>query len=285
MSPPDAPPGPDWRAAYEEGRRAWPHVSLAAARFVARAAAAGATPPADAALGADLYLAYACAEGDEGAMATLEQRFLPGARPAIARVDSRGEFVDEVVQELRTKLLCGPLPRIARYAGRGPLLAWIRVAASRAAIDLLRAAEAGPTREPFEPDALTEADLGPEAQLLKGLYRQAFQEALAVAFAALSAEDRNILRRHLVHDMTLDEIAAPYGVHAATIARRLAALRESIANGVRQALAGRFRELAAPGAMDSLARAIRSQVYVSLGPLIGSGSGPGPKPESDPESA
>ena len=49
-------------------------------------------------------------------------------------------MVDDVKQELREKLLVasGALPRIADYLGEGPLTGWVRVSATRTALNLLR---------------------------------------------------------------------------------------------------------------------------------------------------
>jgi RNA polymerase sigma-70 factor (ECF subfamily) len=262
-----------WQAAYEEGRRAWPQIALDYPRFRAHLARAGAGEPASVPFAADLFLACACGAGDAHAMAELEKRYLAPARQSLARFNHSPDFVDEVLQELRAKLLLAPDPRITRYSGRGPLLAWIRVAASRTAIDLLRASRDGPSPDPMGRDLLGQADLGPEVQLLREVYRDAFQEALAAALGALSPKDRNLLRRHLCDRMTLEEIAAPYGVHPATVARRLAALRDEIAGAVRDRLAVRHQAEGGATSLESLAKAIRSEVYVSLSPLLAGGDG------------
>ena len=263
-----------WGATYEEARRAFPGVAadLTLAEFIAHARRAGACDAASAPYGSELFLACGCATGDVRAIVTLESGYLPAARASLARFSADSDFADEVVQELRAKLLLGPAPRIARYAGRGPLLAWIRVAASRLAIDLLRAEEA-PSPEPPDGAAPADIDLGPEVRLLREVYRESFREALAQALGGLSAAERNLLRRHLVDRLTLQEIAVPYGVHTATIARRLPSLRERIAGAVRDALANRYRADGGAASLESLARAIRSEIEVSLSPLLSTGPG------------
>jgi RNA polymerase sigma-70 factor (ECF subfamily) len=257
-----------WRAVYDEGRRAFPGVDLDFARFRAHVDAVGAPDPRGAPHATDLFLACACAAGDVQAIAVLEQRFLAAARASVARLAADPDFVDEVMQELRAKLLLPPDPRIARYAGRGPLLAWLRVAASRTAIDLLRASQAGRSPDVDGRDGINQVDLGPEVQLLREVYREAFQTALAEALSALEPRDRNLLRRHMVDRMTLEEIAGPYGVHPATIARRLATLRDQIGEAVRQRLAARHRAEGGSTSLESLAYAIRSELHVSLTPLL-----------------
>lgn len=260
---------PVWNAAHAQAQAELPGVNLPADRFRAHLAAIAGTEPLPTTHAADLYLACACAAGDPTAIGLLEQRYMLPVRGAVSRYHRSPDFVDDVLQELRSKLLLPPSPRIARYGGRGPLGAWVRVAASRVAIDLLRSHDPGSASE-GQPEALSDADLGPEVQILREVYREAFQESLKAALAALSPKDRNLLRRHLVEHMTLEEIAGPYGVHPATIARRLAALREEIAESVRAALAAKHLEQGGASTLDSLARAIRSEVYVSLSPLLAS---------------
>ncbi len=263
-----------WREGYERARLAWPAVTLDFERFVAHAQQVGFSLGAvsvelDAANLADLFLACASGHGDRAAIEALEETYVASARFSLRRLDPRPEFIDDVMQELRSKLLLPPDPRILRYGGRGSLLAWIRVAANRIAIDCLRAVREVVGREAPDPDSLEQVDFGPEVQLLRAAYREAFQEAMAATVAALTPKDRNLLRRHLIDHMTLEEMATPYGVHPATVARRLMVLREEIAVAVRGHLAVRHGSRGGATSLESLAQAIRSEVYVSLGPLLG----------------
>jgi RNA polymerase sigma-70 factor (ECF subfamily) len=258
---------PGWQAAFAQARAELPGVDLPWGRFADHVASVAGGEPLPTTHATDIYLACACAAGDPTAIGILENRYLAPTRGSVARYHASPDFVDEVLQELRGKLLLPPSPRIGRYGGRGPLGAWVRVAASRVAIDLLRTNEPSAQAQ-AQPEALADADLGPEVQILREVYREAFQESLKAALAALSPKDRNLLRRHLVEHMTLEEIAGPYGVHPATIARRLQAIRDEIAESVRGALAARHLEQGGRSTLDSLARAIRSEVYVSLSPLL-----------------
>jgi RNA polymerase sigma-70 factor (ECF subfamily) len=267
-----------WRKAYEAAQHAWPALTVPFERFAAHAEKVefplGAGGDADAANAADLFLACACGDGDASAIEVLEERYMVPTRASLTRLDSRPEFIDDVMQELRAKLLLPPEPRIRHYGGRGPLLAWLRVAASRTAIDSLRAVRDDVLREPRDPDSLERVDFGPEVQLLRAAYRESFQDAIAAALAGLSPKDRTLLRRHLIERMTLEEIAGPYGVHPATVARRLMALREEIAAAVRERLAVRHRSEGGATSLESIAQAIRSEVNVSLAPLLWRASDP-----------
>jgi RNA polymerase sigma-70 factor (ECF subfamily) len=267
-----------WRDAYQGAQLAWPGVTLAFERFVAHAQQVGldletGTTPPDPANLADVFLACAAGQGDRVAIQVLEEQYIAAARVSVRRLDARPEFVDDVMQELRARLLLPPEPRVLKYGGRGPLLAWIRVAATRIAIDALRAVRELVGHEPGDADALEQVDFGPEVQLLRVAYREAFQQAIAAAVAALSPQDRSLLRRHLIQHMTLEEMAAPYGVHPATVARRLMGLREQIADAVRNHLAVRRRAQDGATSLESLAHAIRSELYISLAPLLGHATG------------
>jgi RNA polymerase sigma-70 factor, ECF subfamily len=258
-----------WRDAHQEASRALPGVEFSYQDYQQHLRQVAEGQPLPTAHASDLYLAGACAKADPTALRLLDQGYLLPVRGVVGRYNGSPDFVDEVLQQLREKLLLPPEPRIARYGGRGPLGAWIRVAAGRVAIDLLRTAEPGGANAP-RPEALADADLGPEVQILREVYREAFQEALKGALAALQPKDRNLLRRHLCDHMTLEEIAGPYGVHPATVARRLHALREEIAETVRARLAAQHHEQGGVSSLASLAQAIRSEVYVSLSPLLAS---------------
>ena len=69
--------------------------------------------------------------GDPIAHQVLETDILSQVPQFIARIDGSAQVVDEVRQLLRERLLVKrgeQLPRIAEYAGLGPLGAWVRVA-------------------------------------------------------------------------------------------------------------------------------------------------------------
>src|SRR5262249_725256 len=89
----------------------------------------------------DLYLACACAKGDRGAVAACDEQLLSQVAQHVRKVCQADDDVDEIRQILRTRMLVNTgddEPRILRYAGRGPLGGWLRVAAVRVARDLRR---------------------------------------------------------------------------------------------------------------------------------------------------
>ena len=147
----------------------------------------------------------------------------------VRRVGDGDQFVGDVRQALRTRLLVaapGGAPRIADYAGRGPLGAWVRVAAVRVAIDLRRSQGQEPLPASGEHDASPADD--PELALLKARHSAAYADALRAAMASLSAKERNLMRMHFVDGLSIDRIGVAYQVHRATAARWIEALRERL---------------------------------------------------------
>src|SRR5262245_18454262 len=145
--------------ARARARAAYPEIEIEDSVFAARAG------ELDDAHAPDLWLAIACSRGDAKALAIFEQKFLPEVARGVAAVDPSPTFADEVIQELRAKLLVAGADgevRFARYDGRGPLVAWLRVIALRIALDMRRKdrpqvpiedrliADADPARSPEE---------------------------------------------------------------------------------------------------------------------------------------
>ena len=264
-------------AALEQARAAWPTLSLAPAAFAAHlaehvAAAADGDEPtgadATAALASfnveDLYLACACAHGVPPALAAFDERVLSAVPRYVARFDRGPAFADEIVQTLRERLLVAvdrARPRIAEYGGRGALRAWVKVAAVRLAIDLVRARGEAPHDDPDAAEALGAAP-SPELQLLKERYKDAFQQALNDAIAERSAKQRNLLRLHYLDGFSLDRLAVSYGVHRATVARWLADAKDEIVRATHAKLGAQLS--LSPSEIASIATLVRSQLQISV---------------------
>src|SRR6185312_11868034 len=211
------------RRLFDEGRRAWPGLALHLEVFAEHLGRIPAELPPEGALAADLFLASACAAGVRGAVDAFERAHIRRVDRYLAKMAPSAAFVDEVRQVVREKLFVGKdgaPPKIAEYSGKSGLSAWVRVIAIRAAIDLRRQDAA--VEEPGQ--AVDEPMTGdPEIDYVKQRYRQAFNDALRDAVAALPPQQRDLLRVHFIEGRTLDELAAAAGVHRATIARRLVA--------------------------------------------------------------
>src|SRR5262249_42599443 len=146
----------------------------------------------------DVYLACACACGNSRAIAAFEKHFLPEAAAALERMRLPGGLADEALQTVRAKLLTGSTPKIAEYAGGGPLAVWVRVAAVRTALTLRRSQKRQRIVPAISESRIRDPSPDPELAFIKKRYRAVFKEALASAFAGLSERDRMLLRAHLM---------------------------------------------------------------------------------------
>lgn len=247
--------------------RAWPGVAIdrtALAAALAERLAPG-TVTADAAV--ELALALGCARGDRAALDAFERAYLADVPAGLAHMKLDRAVVDDLLQEVRTKLLTAPpgeRPRILDYAGHGKLRGLCQVMAARAAVSRLRS-----TRRTAPDDdvaALAAAGDDPELAFLKAHYRDAFKSAFTTAAAALDARDRNLLRLHHLGGVTLDQLAAMYGVHRATAVRWLADVRKRLLAGTRAAL--RDQLAVSADELDSIMELIGSRLDASVRRLL-----------------
>jgi RNA polymerase sigma-70 factor (ECF subfamily) len=217
----------------------------------------------------DLELARAMLSGEPAALAALEA-LLAKTGGVLVPMGLDAAAQDELRQRLRAKLLVGR--GLERFAGRGSLSSFLKAAAAREAITLLReqaSRHKGPTDEGDAAlEALTEAAADPERRAVQAEHRALFKESFAAAVAALSPRERTLLRQHLLDGLTVDALAPLYRVHRATAARWLVAVREKV-------LASTQAELAARAglrgdALPDLLTAIRSRLDLSLSRVLNS---------------
>lgn len=171
----------------------------------------------------DLYLAAACAAGDDGAWKECQrahfafirdfaQRFLPDA--------AARDLADQVIADLWQR------GKIARYEGRSTLRTWLGTVVAHAAIN------AGRTRRTFVP---IDADAGEgQAARLRGTVvadparlesERALAAIVAASVAALPAEDKLLLQLYYEQELTLEAMQVALRTSKATLSRRLTAIR------------------------------------------------------------
>lgn len=248
--------------AYMQAVAAWPTVTLAEAAFVGHLTLK--ETPADCAHFSDLYLVAACLQNDPVAVGLFDTNCLQPLRRLIAQRGVSLDAADEVMQALRTRLLVGDTPKIADYDGRGPLAAWVRVAAVRAASNLRRdegrrAELAADAQRPLLPA------LDPELAIIQRQYGEPFTQALRDAFAVLDPEERNVLRLHFAEGLNLDTVARVLGISRATAGRRVVSGRERVREEALRLVGTRIR--ATPEELESLLGIVRSKLDLSLGAL------------------
>lgn len=267
-------------ALYENGRAAWPMILLTPecfARHLGRHAVVdeeGAADPLaalDDVLAADLYLACACAQSQEAALQAFEQEYVCRVPAYVAPVDSSPSFADEVMQVVRTRLLCahedGP-PRIGEYAGRGSLAGWLRVVSVRVAHNLRRglAGHLGSV-DPipiFEQRASPEE--GADLLLMRARYGSWLKEAIQEAIMHLDAEQRNLLSLSVCDGRTTVEIGKVLRVDHSTVSRRLQRVRSHLFAETRRILQERFG--VPPSELSSLVGLVRSHVDFSIARIL-----------------
>jgi len=255
-----------WLAA---ARARWPEVGVDGDeldRHLARLDIAALPVPLHA---ADLVLACACARGDAAAVAIFDREMAAIIRSAARRIDDSADFGDEVAQTARERLLVArddQPPRIAEYSGQGPLAAWVRIAAMRIAMNLLRERRRNVLvdDEAFFDAAIEEGEADRAAA--RARYGEACAASLRAAFAGLTARERNLLRMHHLHGLTVDELAPSFAVHRATVARWLAAARERLLTETRAGL--RERLGVGDATADSILRELRGRVDVTVTRLL-----------------
>jgi RNA polymerase sigma-70 factor (ECF subfamily) len=257
------------RACHAQGSAAWPDVALAEDAFVdaiARHLESGAFALPEVHAG-DFYLAAACAAGIPGAVVALERAFLQRIPEYVAHVvrSSDPVKVEDVAQEVAERVVVPTAARAARiadYAGRGPLGAWLRVLSVRLALNLKRRSE--PPSEPPAADVPVGDD--PELDLFRLKYGADFKAALEASFAELDDEQRVILRLHASGEHRGEDIARILGIDRSTAMRRLARARETLFSTTKRLM---IQKLGIDTAeFESIARAVHSRLELSLSRLL-----------------
>jgi RNA polymerase sigma-70 factor len=208
----------------------------------------------------DLFLAWWSGSGDPRGITAFEAAYADDLRRLVQRFHRLP--ADELRQRLRIKLFVGngtSPPRIHDYAGFGFLQNWLKVTAARSFVDVARADQGRRYEEELDEGELL--GLAPPSGDPRDAHERAelgaaIKHAFAAAVAGLAPRERTFLRHASVDRLTLDQIAATYQVHRATVARTLATARERLLKetraGVVAALGIAPDELAsAMGLLDS----------------------------------
>ncbi len=206
-------------------RARWPGVALRAGDFAAHLGRHCPRAPLEflAAVHAeDLYLAAACAAGDPAAQAIFDGHFLRRVGQELGRKPAFASDALDAVAEIRQRWLLSTKDepgKIATYAGAGPLLAMVRAAAVRAALNLRRS-----RRPTAELTALDDVLLctDPEVDFMRREYRDDFRAAFRKALADLPDERLNVLRLYAIDGLNFEKIGVAYQAHRATVARWVA---------------------------------------------------------------
>jgi RNA polymerase sigma-70 factor (ECF subfamily) len=215
---------------------------------------------------ADLYLATACVAGDPAAIAMLDACLPSVIAPALAWIGVPVGDVDEIVQRVRVALLvrdetgrCG----LGGYSGQGELYAYLRAVAVRIGLKRLERETPPPWDNQDEIlESLPDTHDSPELTLLKERGRSELRTSFASALAALTPQERTLLRQHYVDGLTIDVLGQLYQVNRSTCARWIERARVKIL----RAISGHLRTKLGldDEALESAIALVRSQLDLSL---------------------
>ncbi|HWO13555.1 MAG TPA: hypothetical protein VNN80_28835 [Polyangiaceae bacterium] len=268
---------------WARARQTWPNITLERERFARHCEVVLGDVPSSAwaEQGVELYLCCACVAGNATAQRVLSLQYLRRVEQQLSLSCNDAELVDEAMQALRIKLLVGPRPKIARFAARGPLLHWLRVAAKRTLLDVARARRSqrlAQQETSCEP-GWCEAD--PLANIRAARYAQTFLDGLQHTIDGLSLQDRLLMQHAVVEGGTIDVIGSLYAIHRSTVARRLQRIRRGLAVAVRQRLKAEHR--LGDDDIDELTRELCHSLQPSLHELLGGSAGEQPGQREQPQ--
>jgi RNA polymerase sigma-70 factor (ECF subfamily) len=205
----------------------------------------------------DVLLAACCARGDSWALQVLEDRWILPLATELRGLERLQLSADEALQLLRERVLLPP-PRIAEYAGLGPLKSWLKAVVLRAAISAARG-----KAEPL-PEAWSEPSPGRDVELdyLQARYREPFRDAFQAALGRLSKRQRSLLRFQAIEGLSIDQIGGIYHAHRSTAARWLAEARALLLEETRRGLAERLNLVT--GELDSMMDLLAGRLDVSI---------------------
>jgi RNA polymerase sigma-70 factor (ECF subfamily) len=218
-----------------------------------------------------LVLASACLAGRPEALAALDGELLPPVARSLAR-RAAPDDVQEAMQALRARLLLGPAgaaPKLAQYTGRGPLGAFLRIAAANVLSNLRPSHPQAEATEALDtvPDGL---DL--EARLARADQQHHFRACFREAVLQLTPRERHLLRLSLLDGLSIDAIAPMYAAHRATVARWLTSARERLSASTRALLSTRLS--LPPEEVDHLLASVQNGFELSLSRALRDSAGP-----------
>lgn len=174
---------------------------------------------------ADLFLALACAAGNERAWWEFDQQhrsYMERVARHLAKTEiDASEAVDAVYVELYgTRVVDGErVSKFALYSGRGSLRGWLRTVIWHVVVDQHRAGHGevsldemtenigeGAAHASFAIEKRSSEDVA-ESELIRSRYRAATVASLAEAMASLDAHERLLLKYYHVDGLKLREIS------------------------------------------------------------------------------
>ena len=262
--------GDDGDSRFAGCAKAWPDIEPDPTTFHQWLAERDLTPGdvSDEILG-DAYLAAACSSQQPGSANAFQREFQKLTRSISLRYRTETVDADELSQRILSHLLvptADRAPAIAAYTARGRLGAFVRVVATRCALNAIRG------QRPLEGQDddlanLVDEQADPELQHLRQTYSLEFRAAVESAIAALSDEHRLLLQLRVVDELPLKKVAEVLGKPLSTVARHEAQARDKVAEATRSVLRERLN--VEEETLLSILRLVRSDVDITMSRLLG----------------
>ena len=255
-------------------RAAWPELTVEEAAFTQYAAERFAPEQTLATTHAEgVYLACACAAGDEQAVAMFKESYGAVFQGVYRRLGFQRHGEEITQRVLRSIFVYDGKsgPAILNYTGRGSLANWLRVITVREAYRTTKSErrtekrEVGGLDERIMDRAVSD-DANPELLHLKRDYRVKFKSSFQRAFERLTHRERNILRYQYLDSLNIDQIGTIYNCSRATVARWRARARARLLSETRKIMRDEF--LVPLEEFDNAMRLIESHMDVSLSRLL-----------------
>jgi len=174
----------------------------------------------------DLYLATACARGDEKAWKEFGDRYFGFIRDFAHRYlpkTEASELADEVIVDLWQR------KKLGRYQGRSALKTWLGAVVAHAALNALKSHRSMVSRrdEQLNGGRRRGADVARE-DAAADAEASAFGLLASEALARLEAEDKLLVLLHYEQGLTLDKIGVAIRLSKTVVSRRLKRVREAL---------------------------------------------------------
>jgi RNA polymerase sigma-70 factor, ECF subfamily len=253
--------------AIATARTTWPGIVLADEEF--RAYLASRVDTGDATVAAenlclgDLWLACAVVHGDPVALRVFETEHMRDVDGSIAHLGGGSALAADVRAAVRERVLgaaAGGRAKLAEYRGRGDLRGWLRVVAVREGLQVMRSRRRETALDDSSGVLASRVDAAPPDATDDE--RRIYRDAFAAALATLTPRERNLLRQQYLYNASVDELAALYGVHRATVARWIARVRDQLLRRTRRHVGDALRLAGAD--LDSVMGRIANHLDVSL---------------------
>lgn len=211
---------------------------------------------------ADLYLAWACAQGNAEAIRAFEDRYLDDIDDPDERQLAR--------ERLFVRAADDKPPRVANYDGRGPLRDWTRIVVARALADAQRRQESDAERQQRvnELAAVVSETLEQDPSLshLQTELAAEIKRAIEESLAALTAQQRNLLRLRYLHGTSVEEMARLYNRHRVSMSRRLSKIQGDLLSRARRLLMTRLE--VEPTDLEATVALVHSRLELTLDRLL-----------------